>query len=301
MSVSSHLRPVTRFAPSPTGALHLGHAYAALIASNTSVTKNGSFLLRFEDIDLRRSKREFERAILEDISWLGIKWQGIALRQSKRLDVYARAIDTLYEQGLLYPCFCTRKDIAREISAAGAAPHGPHGLLYPGTCRQLGYLECKKRIEQGSEYAFRLNMSKASARTGQLTWTDTERGEIIADPEQFGDVVLGRKDFATSYHLSVVIDDHFQGITLVTRGKDLFAATHVHRLLQALLSLDTPDYLHHKLIMGQDGKKLSKRDQSLTLRALREEGNTPTNIFELLGVSPASQTLTKDDLTAQVV
>jgi len=288
MSVSINCRPVTRFAPSPTGALHLGHAYAALVAYNTSAIKNGSFLLRFEDIDLRRSKRKFERAILEDISWLGIKWQGTALRQSERFDVYARAIDTLNKQGLLYPCFCTRKDIAREISAAGAAPHGPDGLLYPGTCRHLDDLECKKRIEQGNGYALRLDMAKASARTGQLTWMDTERGKIIANPEQFGDVVLGRKDFATSYHLSVVIDDHFQGITLVTRGKDLFAATHVHRLLQALLSLDTPDYFHHKLIIGQDGKKLSKRDQSLTLRTLQEEGNTPTSIFELLGVSPAT-------------
>jgi glutamyl-Q tRNA(Asp) synthetase len=286
MSVLSQSRPVTRFAPSPTGPLHLGHAYAALIAANAAHSNDGLFLLRFEDIDQNRCKKEFEGLIIEDLSWLGLTWQEPTLRQSDRFDAYAAAIKKLDHQRLVYPCFCTRKDIAREVEAAGAAPHGPEGPIYPGSCRALPHQVRQARMSAGESYALRLDVARAAAQAGPLQWTDTETGPVDADPKQFGDIVLARKDSPTSYHLSVVVDDHFQGVTHVTRGKDLAAATHIHRLLQNLLSLDTPNYFHHKLILGPDGKKFSKRDQSVTLKALRESGKKPDDIFSLIGLSP---------------
>ena len=287
MPTSSQCDPVTRFAPSPSGYLHLGHAYAALTAANKARLGGGEFLLRLEDIDRERCRSEFEDMILTDLQWLGLTWKEPILRQSERHDAYQAALSLLFEKDLLYSCFCTRQDIRREIESAGAAPHGPDGPLYPGTCRSLSDSIRNQRISDGEGYALRLDMRNATSQAGRLEWNDIEAGPNIANPDQFGDVVLARKNSPTSYHLSVVVDDHFQGVTLVTRGEDLFPATHVHRLLQALLTLNTPDYLHHKLIMGPDGKKFSKRDQSVTLHTLRHQGRMPDDIYAELGLSPA--------------
>jgi glutamyl-Q tRNA(Asp) synthetase len=273
---------VTRFAPSPTGPLHLGHAYAALYARE----RGERFLLRMEDIDVTRSRPEFETAICEDLAWLGLAWDGPVLRQSTRFDAYRAALARLDSEGLLYPCFCTRSEIAAEIARAVEAPHGPEGPLYPGTCRALSASERKARIESGAPYALRLDVGAAARRLLALTFHEDggglQRGEIVVDPLLFGDVVLARKDTPASYHLAVVVDDAFQDATLVTRGEDLFAATHIQRVLHALLDLPVPSYAHHKLILDANGRKFSKRDQSVTLRALREAGKTPDDIFVLL-------------------
>jgi len=250
---------VTRFAPSPTGLLHLGHAYAALTASRAGAR----FLLRIEDIDRERCRPEFERAIFEDLAWLGLAWEEPVLRQSARSHAYGAALARLDAQGLLYPCFCTRKD----IQAAAGAPHGDEGPIYPGTCRALH----RERI---GSYALRLDAAKAAALTGRLSFA--EHGVRVAvDPRLLGDVVLARKEMPAAYHLAVVVDDAFQGVTLVTRGEDLLASTHVQRLLQALLGLPEPDYAHHKLVLDEQGRKFSKRDSSVTLRDLRARGVTP--------------------------
>ncbi|HTW36735.1 MAG TPA: tRNA glutamyl-Q(34) synthetase GluQRS [Rhizomicrobium sp.] len=273
---------VTRFAPSPTGALHLGHAYAALYARE----RGERFLLRMEDIDTTRSRPEFETGICEDLAWLGLAWDGPVLRQSTRFDAYSSALGRLGDEGLLYPCFCTRSEIAAEIARAVEAPHGPEGPLYPGTCRALLLTERKTRIESGVPYALRLDAGAAAKRIPALAFHEggegPQRGEIAVDPLLFGDVVLARKDTPASYHLAVVVDDAFQGVTLVTRGEDLFAATHIQRVLQTLLDLPVPSYAHHKLILDANGRKFSKRDQSVTLRTLRETGETPDDIFALL-------------------
>lgn len=274
---------VTRFAPSPTGLLHLGHACAALYARE----RGERFLLRMEDIDVTRSRPEFETAICEDLAWLGLDWDGPVLRQSTRFDAYRAALARLDGEGLLYPCFCTRSEIAAEIARAVEAPHGPEGPLYPGTCRALSPSERKARIESGAPYALRLDVGAAARRVPALTFHEDgevpQRGEIAVDPLLFGDVVLARKETPASYHLAVVVDDAFQDVTLVTRGEDLFAATHIQRVLQALLALPAPSYAHHKLILDANGRKFSKRDQSVTLRALREAGKLPSDIFALLG------------------
>jgi glutamyl-Q tRNA(Asp) synthetase len=273
---------VTRFAPSPTGHLHLGHAYAAHYAHE----RGERFLLRMEDIDVTRSKPEFEAAICEDLSWLGIAWDGPVLRQSTRFDAYRTALARLEGEGLLYPCFCTRSEIAAEIARAVEAPHGPEGPLYPGTCRALSPSERKARIEPGAPYALRLDAGAAVRRLPTLVFHEDgegqQRGEIAVDALLFGDVVLARKDTPASYHLAVVVDDAFQDVTLVTRGEDLFAATHIQRVLQALLDLPVPSYAHHRLILDANGRKFSKRDQSVTLRALREAGKQPSDILMLL-------------------
>ena len=273
---------VTRFAPSPTGTLHLGHAYAALYARE----RGGRFLLRMEDIDVTRSRPEFEAAICDDLSWLGLVWDGPVLRQSTRFDAYRAALARLEGEGLLYPCFCTRSEIAAEIARAVEAPHGPEGPLYPGTCRALSPPERIARIESGAPYALRLDIGAAAKRLPALTFHEdgegAQRGQIAVDPLLFGDVVLARKDTPASYHLAVVVDDAFQDVTLVTRGEDLFAATHIQRVLQALLDLPVPSYAHHKLILDANGRKFSKRDQSVTLRALREAGKRPDDIFAVL-------------------
>lgn len=274
---------VTRFAPSPTGGLHLGHAYSALDAFDEARTAGGRFLLRIEDIDQGRCRPEFEQGIYDDLMWLGLSWETPVRRQSDHFDDYKGALDRLSEMHLIYPCFCTRKDIAAEIEAAGGAPQGPDGPVYPGTCRHLSETERYERIDAGESYALRLNMTEAAAHTGQLTWRDLNEGEITARPERFGDVVLARKDTPTSYHLAVTFDDDLQGVTLVTRGVDLFDATDVHRLLQALLGLDTPDYRHHKLLTGTDGKRLAKRDKAATLADLRASGKTPYDVRDLIG------------------
>ena len=273
---------VTRFAPSPTGYLHLGTAYAALIAARAGKR----FLLRIEDIDQSRCRPEFEDAGHEDLGWLGLTWEHPVRRQSEHFAEYTAALASLEKQDLLYPCFCTRADIQREIAGAASAPHvGPDGPVYPGTCQHLTSAAQRRRMDAGEAYALRLRMDAAIAGAGALTWHDAARGEQRASPEIFGDVVLARKDTPASYHLACTWDDALQGITLVTRGEDLFAATHVHRLLQALWRLPTPLYHHHGLVLAPDGKKFSKRDQSPTLRALRAEGKTPDDVLRMVGLS----------------
>jgi glutamyl-Q tRNA(Asp) synthetase len=270
---------VTRFAPSPTGLLHLGHAFAAITAAEAGTR----FLLRIEDIDAGRCRAEFETAIHEDLRWLGLRWEEPVLRQSSRFGAYRVALDILDAEGLLYPCFCTRKEIAEEIARAIEAPHlmnlGPEGPLYPGTCRKLPNEVRKTRIASGEQYALRLDAAQAAKRVGALTFTDHEK-QTSVDPLLFGDVVLARKDTPASYHLAVVVDDAFQGVTLVTRGEDLLAATHIQRVLQAVLELPEPAYAHHRLILDKHGKKFSKRDHAVTLRHLRESGVTPAQIRE---------------------
>ncbi len=280
---------VTRFAPSPTGYLHLGHAWSAWQAWRRARSEGGRFLLRLEDIDTGRCRPEYETATYEDLAWLGLDWEQPVLRQSEHFDRYCAALASIRDQGLAYPCFCTRADIRREIEASGAAPHGPPGdsqnlaggFRYPGTCRGLAPAERQARIERGDAHAWRLDAAAAMARYGPLTWRDEEAGAVTADPAPFGDVVLARKDTPASYHLAVTLDDARQGVTLVVRGEDLFAATHIHRLLQAVLDLPTPAYRHHKLLLDAEGKRFAKRDRSLTLRALREEGQSPAEVIAL--------------------
>jgi glutamyl-Q tRNA(Asp) synthetase len=243
-------------------------------------------LLRIEDIDRGRCRPEFEAAIYEDLAWLGLMWEGLVRRQSEHFDDYRVALDRLEREGLLYPCFCTRADIAAAASAPHLQARGPDGPIYPGTCRQLSRTEQRRRKDAGMPYALRLRMDVAGAAVGALSWRDTTHGKIIATPELFGDVVLARKDTPASYHLACTWDDALQGVTLVTRGEDLFAATHIHRLLQALLRLPTPAYAHHGLLTGADGKKFSKRDQAPTLRALREGGRSAADVRVLASGKP---------------
>lgn len=276
---------ITRFAPSPTGYLHLGHAYSAILAHDEARRTNGKMLLRIEDIDKVRSKPEYEKAISEDLKWLGLSWPTPVIRQSERMDKYAKALEKLDGMGLVYPCFCTRKEIADEIAKSETAPHGPDGVVYPGLCKTLSQSAREERIGNGEPHAFRLNMEKATARTGTLLWNDTGRGNITATPEIFGDVILARKDTPTSYHLAVTVDDHLQGVTLVIRGEDLFDSTHIHRLLQGLLKLDIPDYFHHPLLTDSFGKRYAKRDKSVTLQSLRNDGITKEEIRRRIGLA----------------
>ncbi len=269
---------VTRFAPSPTGALHLGHAYSARIAWRRAREASGRFLLRIEDIDIRRCRREFDAAIREDLHWLGLDWDGEVRRQSEHFADYGKALDLLDRRGLIYPCFCTRADIA----AATDAPHGPDGPLYPGTCRPMAQTERRERLAAGEEHCLRLDAAKAAGEAGPYTFFDETRGKIDGQPLLFGDVVLARKDTPTSYHLAVTVDDHLQGVTLVTRGEDLLPSTHVHGLLQRLLGYQTPRYAHHRLMIDAQGRRFAKRDKSLTLRSLRAAGRTPAEVFSLL-------------------
>ncbi len=270
--------PTTRFAPSPSGLLHIGHAYSAWFASQAA--KGGRFLLRIEDIDQTRCRPEFVSAIFDDLSWLGLTWEKPVRVQSEHFEDYRSALTRLSEMGLLYPCFCTRAEIRREIEGAANAPHGPDGPLYPGTCRFLSTSERDERVESGEPFALRLNVGEAARRVGQLEWRDEQHGVLTARPEMFGDVVLARKETPASYHLCVTVDDALQGIEVVTRGEDLFEATHVHRLLQALLGLPVPLYSHHPLLTDETGKKLSKRDGAATLRSMREGGMKPVDVLE---------------------
>jgi glutamyl-Q tRNA(Asp) synthetase len=274
----------TRFAPSPTGHLHLGHAFAALTAYDAARAAGGTLVLRIEDIDRGRCRPEFEAAIMADLAWLGLDWEQPVRRQSQHFDDYAAALAKLEDLGVLYPCFCTRREIAAEIASAVDAPHGPEGPLYPGTCRMLSAEERMERMEREA-YALRLDIAKAiSHLEGALHFDERgrgpqgEQGLHQAQPRLLGDVVLARKELPVSYHLAVVVDDALQGIDLVTRGVDLFHATHVQRLLQALLGLRTPVYAHHRLVLDETGKKFSKRDHVMTLRALRAAGATPADI-----------------------
>ena len=274
---------VTRFAPSPTGWLHLGHVYAARVAWREAVESGGRFLVRLEDIDGTRVRPEYEAGIFEDLAWLGMRWEKPVRKQSEHWEDYRTALAKLEEMGLLYPCFCTRKAIQEEVARMGQAPHGPDGVLYPGTCRGLSEDERAARRGAGEGYALRLDVAKAVALVGrELKWLDRGRGEFVAKPEVFGDVVLARKETPTSYHLAVVVDDALQGVTLVTRGEDLLEATHVHRLLQALLGLPVPEWRHHRLITDENGKRLAKRDEARSVRSLRLDGWTPEAVLRAI-------------------
>lgn len=278
---------VSRFAPSPTGRLHLGHAYSALLAQRFARERHGAFLLRIEDIDPGRARAEFVDGIIEDLAWLGIEWDGAIVYQSERLVLYREALERLRSSNLVYPCFCTRSEIAAEIAASASAPHGPEGARYPGTCRRLSADEREERA-RSMPHAWRLDAAKAAAAAGPLTWSD-DSSEIAAGPDAFGDVVVARKDAPTSYHLAVTVDDAAQGISDVVRGRDLFAATHVHRLLQALLGLPTPLYHHHPLLLDGDGHRLAKRHGAPTIAGMREAGVDPARLAEglLTGLLPA--------------
>jgi glutamyl-Q tRNA(Asp) synthetase len=268
---------VTRFAPSPTGYLHLGSAFSALTAWRRAREAGGVFLLRLEDIDTARCRPEFATAILEDLAWLGIDWDGEVRVQSQHLTEYRAALDALAARGLLYPCFCTRADIMQSASA----PHTPDGApLYSGTCRRLSLDEREARIAAGERYALRLDVARAVEAS--LVFEEEGEGVIPCRPEQFGDVVLARKDAPGSYHLCVTHDDALQGVTLVTRGGDLKSATHLHRLLQALMGWPTPTYAHHELLVNATGRRLAKRDRAETLRELRGLGHSAADVRAMI-------------------
>ena len=269
---------VTRFAPSPTGELHLGHVYAAVVARDLAREAGGKFLLRQEDIDSSRVREEYFGKIEEDLKWLGLDWDGEILRQSDRQEAYADALDKLKKLGLVYPCFCTRKDIQSALSAPhGAAP------IYPGTCRNLENVEAEKRIAQGQAHAWRFHSHKAAEIHEELKFEDLWLGESDVDPDVNGDAVLARKDIGIAYHLAVVVDDAFQQITHVTRGEDLFSATHIHRQLQEILGYPEPAYLHHELVTDENGKRLAKRDDARSIRSLREKGFSPQEVIAMTG------------------
>lgn len=285
--------PAFRFAPSPNGELHLGHAYSALVTRDAASRAGGRFLLRFEDIDTSRCRPEFEAAIMADLAWLGLKWEEPVRRQSEHFEDYRKAADRLDALGLLYPCFATRGEIARVVAerqkGSQSWPRDPEGApIYPGLHRHLDEADRAALRAKGRHHALRLDMDRAAAMAGRLDWTEIdEDGRTTrhrADPAVWGDVVLVRKDVPTSYHLAVVVDDALQGITHVTRGRDLFAATSVHRLLQALLDLPEPVYSHHRLVLDADGRKLSKSRGDTGLRALRESGHSPSDIRTMLGL-----------------
>lgn len=273
---------VTRFAPSPTGLLHLGSAYSALIAWKRAREAGGRFLVRIEDTDIRRCRREYEAAILQDLKWLGLDWDGEVRRQSDHFSDYGHQLGRLSRRGLVYPCFCSRAEIEREIAASASAPHatrlGPDGPLYPGTCRSLTPAERNRRIAAGREHCVRLDSAAAAEAAGPYDFVDEGRGRIVGQPLLMGDFVIARKDTPTSYHLSVTVDDHLQGVTLVTRGEDILPSTHIHVLLQRLLDYATPLYAHHGLITDATGRRLAKRDKDLTIRSLRESGLSPEEV-----------------------
>ncbi|HVI68497.1 MAG TPA: tRNA glutamyl-Q(34) synthetase GluQRS [Bradyrhizobium sp.] len=286
--------PVFRFAPSPNGYLHLGHAFSALLNFDLARASGGRLLLRIEDIDPTRCRPEYEEAIYQDLAWLGISWEAPVRRQSEHLDAYRKTLDRLAAQGLIYPGFESRADIAklvRQREAEGPWPRDPDGApLYPGEAKLLSEDARAGLVESGVPYALRLDMSAAIARAGELSWAECgegpngETGRLVAAPQVWGDVVLARKETPTSYHLSVVVDDALQGVTDVVRGADLFHATSVHRLLQQLLGLPEPVYRHHRLICDEAGHKLAKSTRSTALRELRAQGATAADIRTLIGL-----------------
>ena len=286
--------PVFRFAPSPNGYLHLGHAYSALLNFDLARQAGAQFLLRIEDIDVTRCRPEFEAAIYEDLAWLGLSWETPVRRQSGHFAGYQEVVEKLSAQGLVYPSFESRAEIARLVAqreTAGTWPRDPDGApLYPGAALSLSAEERARLIDSGAPYALRLDMAAARARTRNLTWIEHgegpagETGAVTARPEAWGDVILARKETPTSYNLSVVIDDALQGVTEVVRGQDLFWSTSVHRLLQELLGIPQPAYRHHRLMLDSTGQKLSKSTRSTALRELRAEGATPADIRRLVGL-----------------
>ena len=286
--------PVFRFAPSPNGFLHLGHAYSALLNFDCARQTGGRLLLRIEDIDAARCRPEFEAAIYQDLEWLGIAWETPVRRQSEHLDLYRDAVAKLAAQGLIYPAFESRAEIARLVAQREASapwPRDPDGTpLYPGSAATFTPEARARLLDSGAPFAWRLDMAAACARAGSLGWTEQgegpagEAGTVPADPQAWGDVILARKETPTSYHLSVVIDDALQGVTHVVRGEDLFRATSVHRLLQKLLNLPEPVYRHHRLVLDDAGQKLSKSTRATGLRELRAAGATPAGIRRLVGL-----------------
>ena len=291
--MNTHTR-ILRFAPSPNGYLHLGHAYSALLNAEMARDLGGRLILRVEDIDESRSRPQFEDAIYEDLAWLGIGWEQPVRRQSRHFDDYRAAIAKLDAQRLLYPSFESRNEIAAlvaERDRQGQWPRDPDGVpLYPGRGRKLAPAERRRRIDAGEPYALRLAMDAAVARAGVLAWTESgsgpeaQTGRVAAAPQMWGDVVLARKDVPTSYHLAVTVDDALQGVTDIVRGQDLFWSTSIHRLLQALLGLPEPNYHHHRLILDADGNKLAKSAQARSLRELRAAGATPDDIRRMVGL-----------------
>jgi len=286
--------PVFRFAPSPNGTLHLGHALSALLNADMARAAGGRLLLRIEDIDEARCRPEFEAAIYEDLAWLGIEWEKPVWRQSEHYDDYRAALDRLDARGLVYPSFESRAEIAAlvvEREKKAPWPRDPDGVpLYPGDAKQMSAAERNRRVEAGEPYALRLDTAAALARTGPLNWNESgqgpggETGTIAANPAAWGDVILARKDVPASYHLAVTVDDAAQGVTEVVRGRDLFHSTSVHRLLQALFGFPAPRYHHHRLILDAGGNKLSKSTAATGLRELREAGATPAEIRRLVGL-----------------
>ena len=261
---------VSRFAPSPTGGLHLGHAWSAIQAHDRAKNEGGRFLLRIEDTDVTRSRPEHVAGIIEDLEWLGLGWDEMSV-QSERLALYDAALDRLRDAGLAYPCFCTRAEIAREVAASLHAPHGPDGPLYPGTCRAIDSTTREERMATEA-FAWRLDAEEAARRAGPLTWTDELAGTMPVEPLTLGDLVLKGKDRPASYHLAVVVDDAAQDITHVVRGRDIMPSTHAHRLLQAVLGLPEPVYHHHALVLDANGDRLAKRHGAPTLADWRIEG-----------------------------
>lgn len=281
-------RPVLRFAPSPNGRLHLGHALSALVNRRLADRLGAKLLVRIEDIDTGRTREEYVSGIFEDLDWLGISFDGEARRQSRHLADYAARLDGLRERGLIYPCFCTRGEIASAVAERPGHPRDPDGApLYPGICRDLGERERLARIADGHPHAWRLDMARAVAAAGPFLWREWDgagAGEkVAADPMAWGDVVLARRDVSTSYHLAVTLDDALQGVTHVVRGRDLYFATAIHRLLQCLLGLPEPLYHHHRLVVDGEGRKLAKSLGSETLASLRAAGCTAADVRRMIG------------------
>lgn len=291
---------ITRFAPSPTGHLHLGHGFSALLAFTQAQNHVGQFLLRIEDIDQTRARDEFIDDIYKDLLWLGIHWESPVRQQSAHFDDYQKALDHLAQQNLLYPCFCTRAEIKKELENAQSAPHGVESALYPQTCLHLSPIERAQKIDEGRSFALRLNVDAAIKQLKEknlwpLFWVDAYKGKMKAAPEILGDVILARKETPTSYHLAVTVDDHLAGITHIIRGVDLFEATHIHRLLQALLGFDTPEYAHHPLLFDQSGERLAKRKNAPSLKALRENGVDGLSLAKtLLAIDLKNKPITLD-------
>jgi glutamyl-Q tRNA(Asp) synthetase len=287
---------VTRFAPSPTGLLHLGHAASALAGWRHAQAAGGRFLLRLEDIDSARCRPEFTAAILQDLAWLGLDWDGVVRVQTAHLAEYRAALDRLDGMGLLYPCFCTRAEIARDVAAAATAPHDPDGAPhYPGTCRLLSASARQRLLAASVPHAWRLDMARAVALAGdRLGFEELATGWRSAAPQRFGDVVLARKDAPSSYHLCVTHDDAAQGVTLVTRGVDLLPATDLHVLLQRLLGWPTPSYAHHALLTDASGRRLAKRDHAASLQGLRAAGHSAAQVRAMATHNPVAAIAARD-------
>ena len=274
---------ITRFAPTPSGPLHVGHLLAALQARRLADVHGGACLLRIEDIDITRSRRhEWVDLMYEDLAWLGLHFDGAVMVQSDRFDVYVDALERLKSMGLLYPCFCTRAEIKAQIAEMGRAPHATLGYLYPGTCKHLSADDAAERIARGDAHAWRLDTERVQDLIGTPLWHDMHKGTQRCVPSLYGDVVLARKEMPASYHLAVVIDDAEQGVTHVTRGEDLFDATNIHRALQAVLALPVPTYCHHGLLKDNEGKRLAKRDGARSLASLRAAGFSAQDVRDSL-------------------